>query len=258
MGHLAVAFLLLLLGLLAFVIWSARKRDFPSFEGHAVAVATAGQVLCVPRRYFNAHDATRFTALRNEDGSIRPLTPGRLELTSYLPHLEGHSDAQYANLVRNHWDKRSMPATWVRIEILGEDSARFLAEFDRTRADSYEPRADGTWKKKPDCVGRTAGAGAAMMVQQGPECVHWELRQVQTPSGAAWLACYPAPSSDRCDMATPQSVGGVPFLYDFHMSRLQDWAAIDKAVRERVASWIDAGRTVGPASTGASIRRPCG
>lgn len=250
--------LLLLLALVGLGVWGVtRHQESTSFHGHAVAVAAAGKISCVPRRYFNAHDAQQFTALRNQNGSIRPVTPGRLELTGFLPQLEGYTESLYSEFVRNQYDRRKMPATWVRIEILGEDSARFLAEFDRTRASSYVPVGSGVWRKRPDCVGKTAGAGAATRVQQGPECVNWELREVNTSSGPAWLACYPAPSSDRCDMATPQEVDGVHYLYDFPISQLQSWSSIDNVVRTRVRSWRDSGRVVAFDAADTSVDRAC-
>lgn len=235
-----------------------REIDFSAYEGADVAVLVGEAPACVPRRHFTPWDANKFSALKNPDGSRRPLTPGRLELTAFLPGLEGYTDQEFQSYSSSSYDRRSSPPTWVRIELIDTAVARFQTEVaDKERSNFVVNGGVGTHgfvvrRRDPSCVGRRAGAGGTIAIEVGPECLTEELRTQRVSQQEIEFLC----AMSRC-FARPALAEGLNYTFDIHQSQFANWLDIGERVRKAVAAWAVAGRGVASTKSYPTIDKPC-
>jgi hypothetical protein len=238
--------LILTLALLSAVqIAAAEDRptaaDLAAFDGPAIYVSLDKVAVCVPRRFFSVYEAKKFSELKGADGLSRPVTPSRLELTLFLPNLEGYTNDLFRDYARHKYDRRHSPSTWVRVELLD----RKVATFFRTVADgsqnfeaSYVDSLGITSRRrKAMCVGETAGFGAGFLWTAGKECALEELKDKSIDGHRVQSLCAPSPGTNRCHVRTVLESSGIAYKYDFGMQQLAQWDQIDKLIKTRVSEW---------------------
>jgi hypothetical protein len=235
-----------------------REIDFSTYEGADVAVLVGEVPACVPRRHFTPWDANTFSALKNPDGSRRPVTPPRLELTAFLPGLVGYTNQEFQAYALSRYDRRASPATWVRIELVDAAAARFQVELaDARRSDFTVDGGVGAHgfavrRRDPGCVGKRAGAGGTIAIEVGPECLADELRTRRV--GPQEIEFYCAVS--RC-FARPALAEGLNYTFDIHQSQFANWLDISKRVRTSVTAWAMAGQGVASTKSYPTIGKSC-
>ena len=220
---------------------SPTVSELAAFDGPAIYIAMDDAVACVPRRFFSAYEAKTFSEAKNPDGSPRPITPGRLELTTFLPNLEGYTNELFRDYVRNRYDRRLSPSSWVRVELLNQEVAKFFrnsaTEYESFEASQIESTEITSRRRKAACVGKTAGFGAGFLVTAGEECAIEELKGKSIDGVPVEALCAPFPGTNRCHVRTVQNSGGIAFKYDFKIQHLADWDQIHRLVSIRVREW---------------------
>jgi hypothetical protein len=217
--------------------------DLSGFDGPAIQMLIDDRVVCVPRRLLHPYEAKEFAALRNPDGTVRPVTPHRMRLATFLPQLDGYTDSQYVEYVRNHYnvDGNHNSPTRVHIDLINSEIADSL---DRVReqtiltfetSESVDALGFVTRKAKPECVGKRASAGAFIAIELGPECALAELKYRNPSAPELTLVCAPTKSnSRRCQALGAQSVDGIQFEYQPEIINLPQWIELHRKVLKRV------------------------
>jgi hypothetical protein len=251
--------LFLLAGCVLVVACSApREPDFSMYEGADVAVLVDEVPACVPRRHFTPWDAGKFSALRNPDSSRRPVTPGRLELTAFLPGLEGYTDQEFQSYASSRYDRCASPPTWVRIELIDAAVARFQREVAEKERNNFVVNGGvGAYgfavrRRDPSCVGQRAGAGGTIAIEVGAECLVDELRTQRVGQQEIEFLC----AVSRC-FARPATAEGLSYTFDIHQSQFANWLDISERVRKAVTAWAVRGQGVASSRSYPTIDKPC-
>jgi hypothetical protein len=251
--------LFLLAGCSLLVACSAPSEiDFSTYEGADVAVLVGEVSACVPRRHFTPWDANKFSALNNPDGSRRPVTAGRLELTAFLPGLEGYTNREFQSYASSRYDRRASPPTWVRIVLVDAAVARFQKEVaDKERSNFAVNGGVGAHgfavrRRDPSCIGQRAGAGGTIAIEVGPECLTEELRTQRAGQQEIEFLC----AVSRC-FARPAIAEGLNYTFDIHQSQFANWLDISERVRKAVGAWVVAGQSVAAMKSHPTIVKSC-
>jgi len=237
--------------ILTLALWSAIQgtaaeerptaADLAAFDGPAIHVYLDKVAVCVPRRFFSAYEAKEFSDLKGADGLSRPVTHSRLELTLFLPDLEGYTNELFRDYARHKYDRRHSPSTWVRVELLDREAATFfrtVADGSQNFEASYvDPLGITSRRRKATCIGETAGFGAGFLWTAGKECALEELKDKSIEGHRVQALCAPSPGSNRCHVRTVLESSGIAFKYDFEMHQLAQWDRIDKLIKTRVSEW---------------------
>jgi hypothetical protein len=214
-----------------------------NFDGPAVKLRFNESSICVPRRHFSAYEAKVYSSLTYGNGSPRSATPGRMSLNMFLPELHGYTNELYKNEQRNGYDRRKSPITWVRVDIIDEEVATFHVKTFEDSLSQFEPQSHEdssgftTRKRREDCVGRRAGAGAGILFEEPPECKLQELKFGHPEEPLFYLWCVPSPGAKRCFSRTVSTASGIHFMYDFSIEQLPHWVSIHRGVRGKVEQW---------------------
>jgi hypothetical protein len=217
--------------------------DLAAFDGPAIHVALDEVAVCVPRRFFDVYNAKTFSESKDANGTQRPVNPGRLELTLFLPDLEGYTNELFRDYARHGYDRRHSPSTWVRLDILNREVAaafrKFTDDYQNFEAIYVDPMGLTSRRRKAKCIGETAGFGAGFLWTAGKECAMEELKEKFIGGHRLQALCTPAPGTNRCHVRTVQDSSGVAFKYDFAMQQLSQWDRIDTLINKRVIEWAE-------------------
>jgi hypothetical protein len=225
--------------------------DLRKFNGPPIGLVFDGLTVCVPRRHMSTDDVRSFSNLTAADGTTRLATPRRMELTLFFPGLNGYTDELYAQYVRDGYDRRKGPTTWIRMNLLDAELATWHRSVDSS-TDGFDPTPYvdpvglKSWKRSANCVGRTAGFGAGFLVTLGAECAAEEVKAKTILGQEVRLTCAPSPGPDRCYLRGFVEGSGVHYQYDFHISHLAHWSEIHESLLSKTKQWtIDQSCIVG-------------
>lgn len=215
---------------------ASRDVDFSGYDGADVAVLVGEVSACVPRRHFTPWHAKQWSSLTNPDGSSRPVTAQRLELSAFWPSLDGYTDREFQAYAESRYDRSKSPPSWVRIELLDMAVAQTRGEIANSDRRNFtvnvgvDERGFTVRRRDPGCIGQRAAAGATIAIEVGAECLNDELRTGRF--GERVIEFYCAVS--RCFAWIPESVAGFNYVFDFAASELAQWARLDERVRQKV------------------------